>query len=116
LSRHSHPPTVVHSFRLTSTPATHTLSLHDALPIFTLSDLEPYYDRAEKKIGSTHRHGRPPLPANNNYKVLAGVGARVYVCCLSLDRKSTRLNSSHVSISYAVFCLIKKKKIKRANK
>src|SRR5699024_11333647 len=30
-----------------------------------------------------------------------------------LDRKSTRLNSSHVSISYAVFCLKKKKKIKR---
>src|SRR5437868_8921120 len=30
----------------------------------------------------------------------------------SLDRKSTRLNSSHVSISYAVFCLKKKKKIK----
>src|SRR5699024_12127472 len=28
--------------------------------------------------------------------------------CSSLDRKSTRLNSSHVSISYAVFCLIKK--------
>src|SRR5699024_12846670 len=32
-----------------------------------------------------------------------------------LDRKSTRLNSSHVSISYAVFCLKKKKKIDRAN-
>src|SRR5699024_12662480 len=30
-----------------------------------------------------------------------------------VDRKSTRLNSSHVSISYAVFCLKKKKKIKR---
>src|SRR5439155_12370795 len=29
------------------------------------------------------------------------------------DRKSTRLNSSHVAISYAVFCLKKKKKIKR---
>ena len=36
-----------------------------------LEDLAPYYDRAEQKIGSTHRHGRPPLPANNNYKVLA---------------------------------------------
>src|SRR5438067_8131284 len=31
------------------------------------------------------------------------------------DRKSTRLNSSHVSISYAVFCLKKKKKIKNTN-
>mgnify|MGYP000267586535 CR=1 FL=1 len=33
-----------------------------------------------------------------------------------LDRKSTRLNSSHVSISYAVFCLKKKKKKKKQNK
>src|SRR5690625_6731030 len=32
---------------------------------------------------------------------------------LQIDRKSTRLNSSHVAISYAVFCLKKKKKIKR---
>src|SRR5699024_7263240 len=32
----------------------------------------------------------------------------VYVLALPLDRKSTRLNSSHVSISYAVFCLKKK--------
>src|SRR5207249_7174476 len=31
-------------------------------------------------------------------------------CCRQRDRKSTRLNSSHVSISYAVFCLKKKKK------
>src|SRR5690625_6708865 len=39
-------------------------------------------------------------------------GAHVFVfltlCCLFLDRKSTRLNSSHVAISYAVFCLKKK--------
>ncbi|MGC5583866.1 GMC family oxidoreductase [Ornithinimicrobium sp. W1665] len=43
----------------------------------TLQDLEPYYDRAEKAIGSTHRHGRPPLPANNNYKVFANGAERV---------------------------------------
>src|SRR5699024_11823195 len=38
-------------------------------------------------------------------------GAVVYTvhCCHNRDRKSTRLNSSHVSISYAVFCLKKKK-------
>lgn len=36
-----------------------------------LADLAPYYDQAETKMGSTHRHGRPPLPANNNYKVFA---------------------------------------------
>ena len=43
----------------------------------TLKDLEPYYDMAEKKIGSTHRHGRPPLPANNNYKVFANGAEKV---------------------------------------
>lgn len=37
----------------------------------SLADMEPYYDKAEVKLGSTHRHGRPPLPANNNYKVFA---------------------------------------------
>ena len=43
----------------------------------TLAELEPYYDRAEKAIGSTHRHGRPPLPANNNYKVFANGAEQV---------------------------------------
>jgi choline dehydrogenase-like flavoprotein len=42
-----------------------------------LEDLEPYYDRAERKIGVTHRHGRPPLPANNNYKVFANGAERI---------------------------------------
>ena len=37
----------------------------------TLREMEPYYDRAEIKMGVSHRHGRPPLPANNNYKVFA---------------------------------------------
>src|SRR5579875_3348382 len=42
-----------------------------------LAELEPYYDAAEKALGSTHRHGRPPLPANNNYKVFANGAERV---------------------------------------
>ncbi|TLP80100.1 GMC family oxidoreductase [Nesterenkonia sphaerica] len=42
-----------------------------------LQDLAPYYDRAEKAMGSTHLHGRPPLPANNNYKVFANGAERV---------------------------------------
>ena len=41
-----------------------------------LDDLAPYYDRAEKAMGSTHVHGRPPLPANNNYKVFANGAER----------------------------------------
>ena len=43
----------------------------------TLGELEPYYDRAEIKMGVSHRHGRPPLPANNNYKVLANGAAKI---------------------------------------
>ncbi len=43
----------------------------------TLAELEPYYDRAEQKLGSTHRHGRPPLPANNNYTVLANGAKKI---------------------------------------
>lgn len=47
-----------------------------------LTELEPYYDKAEIKMGVTHRHGRPPLPANNNYTVFANgadkIGYRQY--------------------------------------
>lgn len=43
----------------------------------TLDDLAPYYDKAEIAMGSTHRHGRPALPANNNYKVFANGAERV---------------------------------------
>src|ERR1035438_6933752 len=64
-------------------PETSPLPLHDALPIWFL--LLP-----------------PPLPliARAPYGVLAAAAT-------SLDRKSTRLNSSHLGISYAVFCLKK---------
>src|SRR3712207_7264184 len=50
--------------------------------------------------------GRVPVPP-----VVLGVGLLVVVVvlrCLAQDRKSTRLNSSHANISYAVFCLKKK--------
>src|SRR5207249_5292622 len=46
-------------------------------------------------------------PKNTRAQSLAG---NVYMTLPRIDRKSTRLNSSHVSISYAVFCLKKKKK------
>src|SRR5215471_19794575 len=67
-------------FNDTATTEIYTLSLHDALPI-------SHRRRA-------HEH-RPP---------------RLRVHEATRDRKSTRLNSSHVEISYAVFCLKKKKK------
>ena len=37
----------------------------------TLEEMAPWYDKAEIAMGSTHRHGRAPLPANNNYTVMA---------------------------------------------
>src|SRR3712207_8580634 len=52
------------------------------------------------RAAGTHPGGDSPRPAD------LGDAARV-----GLDRKSTRLNSSHANISYAVFCLKKKKKI-----
>src|SRR6476659_3537401 len=73
--------------------------------------------------------GCPPLP--DLLRRYADAGGRFYVCPICFeakqldkgDRKSTRLNSSHLGISYAVFCLKKKKinnverlKIKKKNK
>jgi choline dehydrogenase-like flavoprotein len=43
----------------------------------TLAELEPYYERAEARMGVTHTPGIPPLPASNNYKVLANGALRV---------------------------------------
>src|SRR5690625_2217354 len=60
-------------------------------------------------IGRTFQNLRlfPPLSALEN--VVSGQHTRSKAGVLSSDRKSTRLNSSHVAISYAVFCLKKKK-------
>src|SRR5207249_8413117 len=79
------------------TPETYTLSLHDALPISARHPAAP---------GVRRRSVRPPPLAHGAVGLLRrGGGQRE-----DRDRKSTRLNSSHVSISYAVFCLKKKKK------
>ena len=43
----------------------------------SLADLAPHYDKAEIAMGSTHTHGRKPLPANNNYNVCANGAERV---------------------------------------
>src|SRR5438874_13372710 len=77
-------------------PATteiYTLSLHDALPIFVA-------ELRETLLGE--RTGERRVPRRVDPLVTPP----------ELDRKSTRLNSSHVEISYAVFCLKKKKKKK----
>src|SRR2546422_4578469 len=83
-------------FNDTATTEIYTLSLHDALPIS-----KPRRDAARRDRGDAR--------ASRSFRRPAG-GAR---CVRSGDRKSTRLNSSHGYISYAVFCLKKKKKYTR---
>src|SRR5256885_9571472 len=77
------------------------------------STLFPYTTLFRSRSGAAE--GRQPFSAERAALVrersAAGVGARGRGR-RSLDRKSTRLNSSHLVISYAVFCLKKKKKIK----
>src|SRR5205085_9711239 len=74
----------------------YTLSLHDALPI--------YFDAVLvlQDAAYPHRCGHLVLD-------------RADALAREIDRKSTRLNSSHSQISYAVFCLKKKKKKKMIN-
>src|SRR5690606_39926657 len=70
-------------------------------PLFNLADL-PVRD-LDRQLARQLLHYETRLHANASAEQLEA---------LQLDRKSTRLNSSHVKISYAVFCL-KKKKIQR---
>src|SRR5690348_18002814 len=65
-------------------------------------------------VGSTILvpRGYTEWDATKRQAVLAHESAHVANCDFYIDRKSTRLNSSHPSISYAVFCLKKKKKKK----
>src|SRR5699024_12070964 len=81
-------------FNYSVTPAIYILSLHDALPILENVFLFEDVGQRETVIGRGTQAGRT---VNLGIAVEVGDGAR--------DRKSTRLNSSHVSISYAVFCL-----------
>src|SRR2546422_7480745 len=83
-------------FNDTATTEIYTLSLHDALPI---SKLDVVCWEVEKHT----RDGRGTVGC-------AGGSVRLHYEVRLRDRKSTRLNSSHGYISYAVFCLKKKKK------
>src|SRR3712207_8425086 len=83
-------------FNDTATTEIYTLSLHDALPISHAGD-EPPVD--------LHRVAREVVQEARGARARAEV-----VDVRAQDRKSTRLNSSHANISYAVFCLKKKNK------
>src|SRR5205085_10667984 len=89
-------------------PEIYPLSLHDALPIFTINGA--YTGASAETVAETVV---APIEQQVN-----GVEGMLYMSSNSTadgrfsDRKSTRLNSSHSQISYAVFCLKKKKKDK----
>src|SRR5258708_24801648 len=89
-------------FNDTATTEIYTLSLHDALPIYRHAALSAL--RVRDLCSATHSgvHGR----ATPGGVLLSGAS----------DRKSTRLNSSHQIISYAVFCLKKKKTMDEIDK
>src|SRR5258708_2773756 len=86
-------------FNDTATTEIYTLSLHDALPISLRST-------------STTSIAGMSLNRGTRYLDIAPFVIRPFSNCMlsNRDRKSTRLNSSHQIISYAVFCLKKKKK------
>src|SRR3712207_8298706 len=94
-------------FNDTATTEIYTLSLHDALPIFVKPWLPiwPYGQRLRDGIVSQ------PIQTSNEYSCYSAPDYQIPR--RGRDRKSTRLNSSHANISYAVFCLKKKKKYKR---
>src|SRR5207253_9685270 len=108
-----HPLMTTHTFFVSPSndpapPPVSTLSLHDALPISS----GPRSGRGE---GAHRRVLRPAGPGAGGHRaVRRGGGVGIRPTCREprnrrgRDRKSTRLNSSHVAISYAVFCLKKK--------
>src|SRR5258708_13032165 len=89
-------------FNDTATTEIYTLSLHDALPI-SLQEQPRMSGKPAARITDSVVKGKI---VTGSLTVLIGSQG---------DRKSTRLNSSHQIISYAVFCF-KKKKIKHNNK
>src|SRR5207249_5926349 len=87
-----------------------TLSLHDALPIS-----RPGWGGVPAATAPDSAAAAPERPGRRAVRDVAPLAVAAIATSLALwvsvrprDRKSTRLNSSHVSISYAVFCLKKK--------
>src|SRR3712207_8640396 len=88
-------------FNDTATTEIYTLSLHDALPIFDL-DVAVGVEERHLQVGVDAALAEEAVHRLHQRLRLLGGGE------VAGDRKSTRLNSSHANISYAVFCLKKK--------
>src|SRR5690606_39608835 len=101
----------------TSPPALHPLSLHDALPISPCRPGGTVYLKQLQYVLEVATNGLSVTKAANKLNTSQpGVsqqirslenllGIEIFTRDKNRDRKSTRLNSSHVKISYAVFCL-----------
>src|SRR5205807_9147083 len=107
-------------FRFTHTATTeiYTLSLHDALPICVHQIVR---ETGEDPASSRQQGGVELVPDRRRAAAASadhaeGSGKQAEAHGYRRDRKSTRLNSSHLVISYAVFCLKKKKKKSQKNK
>src|SRR3712207_9466412 len=104
MGRMSNHGDVFFFFNDTATTEIYTLSLHDALPISTTLP-------GHKELRRKRRRPTPALPRAHARVLSTEAGARrgaaVAPDAVGADRKSTRLNSSHANISYAVFCLKK---------
>src|SRR5205085_6486968 len=99
---------VIFLYTVPSPAKLHTLSLHDALPISSRNEITT---RAARGYGGFmnedylwDKSGEPDPEIQQLEEILKPLRYEPQ------DRKSTRLNSSHSQISYAVFCLKKKKK------
>src|SRR3712207_9535673 len=93
-------------FNDTATTEIYTLSLHDALPILDVDTLDSLVRDAK---GARVHYGMVEVePLIEHLRVVGQENRAVLTVDEEGDRKSTRLNSSHANISYAVFCLKKK--------
>src|SRR3712207_9549697 len=91
-------------FNDTATTEIYTLALHDALPIYEVSSVLSWEPAGSFRV-SPIQH--PPLYGLLVLRTGSYLKADALSTELREDRKSTRLNSSHANISYAVFCLKK---------
>src|SRR5205814_9546081 len=111
LSRH------VLLFTAPATSECYTLSLHDALPICVRGCLPALLDgRAAAKVIGVEDTAAAFIRGGDAVQCVETNPKSALMSVTNkggLDRKSTRLNSSHLGISYAVFCLKKKKKQKK---